>query len=129
MNQALSRAHLTPLHIDYVNLHGTATPQNDSMEALAITEVFGSTTPCSSTKPLTGHTLGAAGALEALFCWLSLQRNDGVLPPQLWDHHYDPALPALHKLGHDSDQPLRYAMSNSFAFGGNNASLILARSA
>lgn len=121
---ALQRAEITPSDIGYINLHGTGTLQNDKMESLAVTRVFGHDTPCSSTKPLTGHTLGAAGALEALFCWLTLQQPEQKLPPHLWDKVVDPDLPALNALGHGR-AIVRYAMSNSFAFGGNNISLIL----
>ena len=131
MLQALTTAQLSAANIDYVNLHGTATEQNDAMESRAIARVFkgNSTIACSSTKPLTGHTLGAAGALEAIFCYLALKRNDGRLPPHLWDQQNDPKLPTLLGLNRTSlTQPLQHTMSNSFAFGGNNISLILSRS-
>ncbi|MDX9843043.1 MAG: beta-ketoacyl-ACP synthase [Aquabacterium sp.] len=128
MRAALERAGLTPEAIDYLNLHGTATPHNDAMESLAVAEVLGCKVPVSSTKPLTGHTLAAAGALEAAFAWLTLVDNpQGRLPPHWWDGQADPALPALsvvrpgEQLGHAP----RYVMSNSFAFGGSNATLIL----
>ncbi len=130
MHQALTTAHLSAADIHYVNLHGTATEQNDAMESRAIARVFKDkgNIACSSTKPLTGHTLGAAGALEAIFCYLALKRNDGRLPPHLWDTQADPKLPALPGLGRTSQtQPLRHVMSNSFAFGGNNISLVLSR--
>lgn len=129
MSAALKNAGLTPDAIGYLNLHGTATEQNDRMESLAVERVLGADVPCSSTKPLTGHTLGAAGALEAAFCYLTLMRTDGKLPRALWDGIRDPQLATLNGLGADSTQhPPRYAMSNSFAFGGNNISLILERS-
>ncbi|MCK9467771.1 MAG: beta-ketoacyl-[acyl-carrier-protein] synthase family protein [Porticoccaceae bacterium] len=128
IRQALARADLAPEQIDYLNLHGTATTQNDQVEALAVSRVLGSATPCSSTKPLTGHTLAAAGAIEALLCWLLLQRDDGRLPPHQWDGQPDPAMPLLTGLGHSClEHPVQTAMSNSFAFGGNNLSLILTR--
>ena len=73
---------------------GTATQHNDAMESHAVAQVFPLGVPCSSTKPMTGHTLGAAGALEAAFCWLSLT-HDNALAPHLWDGQPDPALPAL----------------------------------
>ena len=96
MRAALERAGLTPDAIDYLNLHGTATPHNDAMESLAVAEVLGCEVPVSSTKPLTGHTLAAAGALEAAFAWLTLVDNpQGQLPPHWWDGQPDPALPAL----------------------------------
>ena len=72
MRMALDDAGLAPGEIAYLNLHGTGTPQNDVMEAAAVARVLGESVPCSSTKPLVGHTLGAAGALEAAFCWLVL---------------------------------------------------------
>ncbi|VVN79158.1 beta-ketoacyl-[acyl-carrier-protein] synthase family protein [Pseudomonas fluorescens] len=130
MRKALSRANLQPGQIDYLNLHGTATQHNDAMESLAVTALFPHGVPCSSTKPMTGHTLGAAGALEAAFCWLSLstQNHGHALPPHIWDGQPDPDLPAL-KWVTPADRLTsiapRYLMSNSFAFGGNNVSLII----
>jgi 3-oxoacyl-[acyl-carrier-protein] synthase-1 len=130
MRAALERASVTPSEIDYVNLHGTATPLNDAMESRAVHALLGGSVPCSSTKPLTGHTLGAAGALEAAFCWLALHDNPrGRLPPHWWDGEADPALPALSlvKPGQELGRPLRAVLSNSFAFGGSNAALLLER--
>jgi 3-oxoacyl-[acyl-carrier-protein] synthase-1 len=128
MQQALDHAQLGPRQIDYINLHGTATVQNDAMEALAVNQVFGAETACSSTKPLTGHTLAAAGAIEALFCWLSLRRADALLPPHIWDGERDPDLAPLHGLGRTaSARRVTAIMSNSFAFGGNNLSLVMTR--
>jgi len=128
MARALSSAGLEPGMIDYVNLHGTATEHNDAMESRAVAATFGRPVLCSSTKALTGHTLGAAGALEAAFCWLSLTDPQRRLPPHVWDGEADPSLPPLAFTDGDSRLPpgRRYLMSNSFAFGGNNASLILA---
>ncbi len=128
MRAALAMAELAPEAIDYVNLHGTATEQNDRMESLATARVLGLDVPCGSTKSLTGHTLGAAGALEAAFCYLALVRGDGALPVHLWDGERDAQLAPLSQLGaRRAARPLRYAMSNSYAFGGNNISLILER--
>ena len=127
MQQALKRAGLQADHIGYLNLHGTATQHNDAMESHAVVQVFPEGVPCSSTKPMTGHTLGAAGALEAAFCWLSLN-HDGALAPHVWDGHGDPALPALNWVTPGQalvPTPQRCLMSNSFAFGGNNVSLII----
>ena len=127
MQQALKRAGLQADQIGYLNLHGTATQHNDAMESHAVAQVFPEGVPCSSTKPMTGHTLGAAGALEAAFCWLSLN-HDGALAPHVWDGHGDPALPALNWVtpGQTLAPTLqRCLMSNSFAFGGNNVSLII----
>lgn len=133
MTQALQRAGLQPQQVDYINLHGTATLQNDAMESKVIAELFGSEVWASSTKPMTGHALGAAAALEAGLCWLAMQDDNpqGCLPPHLWDGVQDPALPTL-KLatpGSSLGRPLRFALSNSFAFGGSNASLIFGRMA
>jgi 3-oxoacyl-[acyl-carrier-protein] synthase-1 len=126
MRQALQQAGMEPDEIQYLNLHGTGTEQNDKMEAKAVHRVFGPQIACSSTKPLTGHTLAAAGAIEAVFCWLALQREDGRLPPHRWDEQLDPALPVLTGITSTKlEGKLTTAMSNSFAFGGNNASLIL----
>jgi 3-oxoacyl-[acyl-carrier-protein] synthase-1 len=130
MNAALEDAGIAAAAVDYVNLHGTATPLNDQMESLAIAQVFGPDTPCSSTKPFTGHTLGAAGAIEAGICWLCLVGDgDGWLPTHLWDEVRDPGLPVLNlvsgQVGNGS-RP-RSILSNSFAFGGNNIALVLER--
>ncbi|MEO4048537.1 beta-ketoacyl-[acyl-carrier-protein] synthase family protein [Pseudomonas sp. CAU 1711] len=130
MQKALDCAGIEAGAIDYLNLHGTATAHNDAMESKAVHGLFPATLPCSSTKPLTGHTLGAAGALEAAFCWLVLSEHnrDGLLPPHLWDGQADPALAPLRlvqageRLARNGGRRL---MSNSFAFGGNNVALIL----
>jgi len=124
MIAALEMAGIRAAQVDYVNLHGTATAQNDSMEAQAIHALFAERVPCSSTKALTGHTLGACGALEAAFCWLALR--EGCLPPQVNDGVPDPALAPI-SLAKAEAATLRYALSNSFAFGGNNAALLLER--
>lgn len=130
MRKALDGANLQPEQIAYLNLHGTATPHNDAMESLAVATLFPAGVPCSSSKPMTGHTLGAAGALEAAFCWLSLSpdNREHALPPHVWDGQPDPELPSLQWVTPatrlTSIAP-RYLMSNSFAFGGNNVSLII----
>ncbi|MBP0597850.1 beta-ketoacyl-ACP synthase [Herbaspirillum sp. LeCh32-8] len=129
--QALQRAGLQAAQIDYINLHGTATPQNDAMESKVLHALFGAGVPVSSTKPFTGHTLGAASAIEAGLCWLAMQDDNhaGLLPPHLWDGVADPALPVLdvaaagRALGHAP----RHVLSNSFAFGGSNVALVLSR--
>lgn len=134
MRAAIDDAGLSASDILYVNLHGTATQHNDAMESEAVNRLFGQEMPCSSTKPMTGHTLGAAGATEAAFCWLMLQNASDVLstPPHCYDNQYDPALPKLHLT--TSDQTIPWpgqgaVLSNSFAFGGNNCSLVLGRPA
>jgi len=127
MRAALAQAALEPKNVDYLNLHATATPKNDEMEAHAVSRVFPLGVPCSGTKPMTGHTLGAAGATEAAFCWLALQ-GDGRLPPHVWDGEADPALPPLlqTRVGDRFARgTARVCMSNSFAFGGSNACLLL----
>lgn len=129
--EALERAGIVAAQIDYINLHGTATIQNDAMESRVVADMFGATVPVSSTKPFTGHTLGAAAAIEAAFCWLAMQDDNaqGALPPQLWDGMPDPALPALNVAapGARLGRPIQWALSNSFAFGGSNAALVLGR--
>ncbi len=128
MREALARAQVPPAEVGYVNLHGTATPQNDAMESLAVAEVLGLEVPISSTKPLTGHTLGAAGALEAALSWLTLT-GTGELPPHWWDGERDEALPAVRLVapGERATAAPRVVLSNSFAFGGSNASLVFVR--
>jgi 3-oxoacyl-[acyl-carrier-protein] synthase-1 len=131
MERALSRAGIGATQIDYINLHGTATVQNDAMEARVVHSLFGDGVSVSSTKPFTGHALGAAGAIEAGLCWLAMQDDNpaGKLPPHLWDGAADPNLPVLNvaqpgaSLGHS----LRCVLSNSFAFGGANATLVFRR--
>jgi len=126
MQQALQDAGISAAEVDYLNLHGTGTIQNDKMESLATARVIGDQCPCSSTKALTGHTLGAAGALEAGFCYLSLEQN--MLPAQLGDHQWDPNLPPLNWLKSvERGGQINTVMSNSFAFGGNNISLVLSK--
>jgi len=130
MTQALARAQLAADGIDYVNLHGTATPHNDAMESGAIAQLFGLDLPVSSTKPLTGHTLAAAGAIEAAIAWHTLVANpQGRLPAHWWDGVRDAALPPVRLVqpGEALGRAPRYVLSNSFAFGGSNASLVLAR--
>jgi 3-oxoacyl-[acyl-carrier-protein] synthase-1 len=130
LREAIADAGVTPSAIGYVNLHATATRRNDEMEAHVMSRVFPGGVPASGTKPLTGHLLGAAGATEAALAWLTLARGI-ALPAHVWDGDADPALPPLdlvqteRRLGGDVQG--QYAMSNSFAFGGSNASLILGR--
>jgi 3-oxoacyl-[acyl-carrier-protein] synthase I len=126
MRRALAQAGARAEDVAYVNLHATATRKNDEMESRVMARLFAPTTPMSGTKPLIGHTLGAAGALEAAFCWLSLT-GDGVLPPHVWDGDRDPELPPLHLVARGerlANGSGRLVMSNSFAFGGSNAALL-----
>ncbi|HDR8918908.1 TPA: beta-ketoacyl-[acyl-carrier-protein] synthase family protein [Burkholderia vietnamiensis] len=128
LRAALADAGVAASAIGYVNLHATATRLNDEMEADVTARVFPHGVPASGTKPLTGHMLGAAGATELGFGWLTLARRI-ALPAHVWDGEHDPALPALDLVRDErrlaGDAAGRYVMSNSFAFGGSNASLIL----
>ncbi|WP_118183555.1 beta-ketoacyl-[acyl-carrier-protein] synthase family protein [Paraburkholderia phosphatilytica] len=131
LRAALDDAQLAPSAIGYVNLHATATPRNDQMEAHLMARVFPDGVSTSGTKPLTGHTLGAAGATELGIAYLALTREDIPLPRHLWDGDADATLPTLDLIA-DTRRLARgngtqYAMSNSFAFGGSNVSLILGR--
>ncbi|MBE1276902.1 beta-ketoacyl-[acyl-carrier-protein] synthase family protein [Enterovibrio baiacu] len=123
MRKALDDAHLTARDIGYVNAHGTSTPLNDAMESKAILRTLGEDVPVSSTKPLTGHTLGAASAIEASICWHVLKH---ALPLPVSQHQQahatDVAPIRLAQLGDTLEKPT--ILSNSFAFGGNNISLI-----
>ena len=123
MRAALADAGLEPGQIYYVNLHGTGTTYNDSMECAAVRRVFGDAVPCSSTKPLTGHCLGAAGAIEAGLCWLALKNGAGT-PPHAVDV-IDRELAPFPVPEVGDAKPMRNALSNSFAFGGSNATVIL----
>lgn len=125
MSQALHRAGLSPQAIDYVNLHGTASRANDRVETYALAEVFSATTKVSSTKGWTGHTLGAAGILEAIIALDTLQT--GVLPGTLNRDVDDPEL-RFPVMTDNIEKRIRHSMSNSFGFGGNNASLVFGMS-
>ena len=125
MREALAQAGLEPEQIDLVNAHGTATAQGDSSEALAIARVLGKA-PVVSTKGYTGHALGAAGAVEAALCLLTL--DHGVAPASLGSAHIDPALP-IRVLQASTRGSFRHVLSNSFAFGGSNVSLVFGRQA
>ncbi len=126
MQRALDSAALPPSAIDYINAHGTATPFNDATEGAAIEALFGpGGVPVSSTKALMGHSLGAAGAVEAVFSLLALRHQ--FLPPNANHCETDPQwqLDLVANTARQPVTPLRRAMSNSFGFGGTNASLIL----
>lgn len=125
MTLALETARLAPAQINYINLHGTATPKNDEMEAKAVHQVFGSETPVSSTKSLLGHTLGAAGATEVGICYLVIQHQR--FAPHVWDEVKDPAMPNMNFINDAAtvNGEISYCLTNSFAFGGNNVSLII----
>jgi len=127
MQSALDAANFCASDVDYINLHGTATPKNDAMEAIAVASVFGENTPCSSTKGLIGHTLGAAGATEVGLCWLLLNDESGYYAPHIWDKAVDETMPALNlmNIGQHKTSAIRSCLSNSFAFGGNNVSVLI----
>jgi len=124
MREALARAGLQPADVGYVNMHGTATPANDRCEDAALYRIFGADVPCNSTKGWTGHTLGAAGITEAVIAGLCLQHD--FIPASLNTKQLDPTLKS-HIALHAESRTLRYVLSNSFGFGGNNCSLVLGR--
>ena len=124
MQAALDAASMQPGDIDYINLHGTATPSNDRSESQAVTSIFGPTTPCSSTKGATGHTLGAAGALEAVISALAIKNR--MMPGGVHTTRVDPTLTA-HYIRENRRASVNRVLSNSFGFGGTNCSLILGR--
>jgi 3-oxoacyl-[acyl-carrier-protein] synthase II len=135
MRAALADAKLDTTQIDYVNAHGTSTPVGDLLELEGLRGVFGEhavNAPqgrglwVSSTKSMTGHLLGAAGGLEALFCALAL--SEGVVPPTINLENPEPQAAGFDLVPHESRRrAIKYALSNSFGFGGTNASLILKR--
>ena len=146
IRRALKSAGLATRDVGYINLHGTGTKFNDSMEAKAVAAIFGEVdgqavkVPVSTTKPVTGHTLGASAALEAAICWKALVENSGKndnikLPVQVWDGERDEELPTLNIVDGKSCRggeaaagtggELKVCLSNSFAFGGANACLAL----
>ncbi len=121
MQAALNEADMNIRDIDYINLHGTGTTANDQSESLGVSSLFGDEVPCSSTKGWTGHTLGAAGAIEAIFSILSIKHN--WVPFSLNTNEVDPAI-SVNIIRQSETQPVNAALSNSFGFGGSNCSLI-----
>lgn len=129
MKMALNEANINPSDIDYINAHGTSTHANDEIETLAIKDVFGDyayKVSVSSTKSMTGHLLGGAGALEALFCALSIKNS--IIPPTMNYENPDPNCDLDYTPNKYAEKNIRYALSNSFGFGGTNASIILGKS-
>jgi 3-oxoacyl-[acyl-carrier-protein] synthase-1 len=122
MQSALLSAGIEASHIGYINLHGTATPSNDAAEGKAVHALFGDSTPCSSTKGATGHTLGAAGIVEAIICMMAMQHQ--VLPAGINTNKIDPQFDINYVLA-NRPANIRYALNNSFGFGGSNCSLVL----
>jgi 3-oxoacyl-[acyl-carrier-protein] synthase-1 len=120
MQKALSCAHVKPSEVGYINAHGTGTTANDASEACAIETLFGDKVSVSSTKSITGHTLGAAGALEAIICIMALQKQ--IVPPNT--NLVEPENKTLHFTHESQAQSFCYALSNSLAFGGNNTALL-----
>jgi 3-oxoacyl-[acyl-carrier-protein] synthase-1 len=127
MEQALAAADITAADIDYINLHGTGTPSNDAAEGCAVSGLFGPSGKASSTKGATGHTLGAAGALEAVICAIALTHE--LMPGSANTRQLDPDIGFDYLRGNRTDARLRRALSNSFGFGGSNCSLVLERAA
>src|SRR5690606_27842767 len=125
MRDALVRAGIAPGDVGYLNLHGTSTPANDAVEAAAVAALFPATLHASSTKGWTGHTLGAAGIVESVFALLALET--GLLPGILHSAEPDPACGPQIRFDNVESAAIRYAMNNSFGFGGNNASLVFGR--
>ena len=129
MRDALARAGIDAGDVGYLNLHGTATPANDAVEARAVAALFPDTLHASSTKGWTGHTLGAAGIVESVFSLLALEH--GLLPGILGGSTSDDCMPDPGngpQIRFDNAQAdIRYAMNNSFGFGGNNCSLVFGR--
>lgn len=121
MEAALKSSGLTTYDIDYINLHGTATPSNDRAEGIAVNNVFGNRVPCSSTKGITGHTLGAAGAVEAVACFEALKK--GFIPGSVGTELLDPTIQLNYQTA-STAHPVKRVLSNSFGFGGSNCSLI-----
>jgi 3-oxoacyl-[acyl-carrier-protein] synthase-1 len=131
--RALNDAGMSSMDIDYIQLHGTGTLQNDIMESKVVKRVFGEEVPCSSSKGQLGHTLGAAGAMGAAHCWLTASHNNQkkYLPPHLWDGEAGPGLLAenLVRVGQTISPSARgLFLSNAIAFGGNNTTLIIGSS-
>ncbi|GMG85000.1 beta-ketoacyl-[acyl-carrier-protein] synthase family protein [Paralimibaculum aggregatum] len=124
MAAALQRAGIAPAAVGYVNLHGTATPANDSAECAAVARLFGAQVPVSSLKGLVGHTLGAAGAVEAVMALIAMEA--GLLPGNAGLATPDPEI-ACAVLAESREAPLSHLLSNAFGFGGNNCALVLAR--
>lgn len=126
IKMALHKAQIHPEDVDYINTHGTGTLANDIMEANAIFDVFGAHTPVSSTKPMTGHCLGAAAGIETALCCKLLENFNGKLYPHVYDDEYDESLPLI-KLVNKNEiySKCNICLCNAFGFGGSNAILIL----
>ena len=123
MSNAISDAEINITEVDYINAHGTSTPLGDIAETIALKKVFGELVPqISSTKSMTGHTLGAAGAIESIFCIKAL--NDGIIPPTINLDNPDPLCDLNYTPLISTDKEVKVAMNNSFGFGGTNSTLV-----
>ena len=122
MSNALSDSKLNPDEVDYINAHGTSTPLGDIAETKAIKKVFSNPPVISSTKSMTGHTLGAAGALESIFSILALK--DQIIPPTINLHNQDPECDLDYNANQARDKEVNVVMNNSFGFGGTNSTLV-----
>jgi 3-oxoacyl-[acyl-carrier-protein] synthase II len=123
MSNALDDAQINASDVDYINAHGTSTPLGDVAETVALKSVFGSSVPqISSTKSMTGHTLGAAGAIESIFCIKSI--NDGVIPPTINLINPDPLCDLNYTPLNATEKDVSVTMNNSFGFGGTNSTLV-----
>ncbi len=128
IQKALKEANLNPDDIDYINAHGTGTVTNDIMEANAISKIFSDKVPVSSTKPMTGHCLGAAAGIEIALCCKLLDSFDGRLYPHIYDGQYDNELPKINLVEQEEKySKCNICMCNSFGFGGTNAIMIMGK--
>ena len=128
IQKALNKAGITPNDVDYINAHGTGTIANDIMETKAINEIFSDKVPVSSTKPMTGHCLGAAAGIEIALCCKLLDKFDGRLYPHVYDEEYDSKLPEISLVKKNKKYPkCKICMCNSFGFGGTNAIMIMGK--
>lgn len=128
INRALAEAQISPDKVDYINLHGTGTIANDIMETNAIYKIFTNKVPVSSTKPLTGHCLGAAAGIETALCCKLLDNFDGRLYPHIYDDEYDTTLPVVNIIQKNQEySKCNICLCNSFGFGGANAIMVIGR--
>lgn len=122
MKKALEEASIDPSEVSYINAHGTSTPMNDRLESMAVMNLFGDKTPVSSTKSMTGHLLGAAGAVESIISIIAIQ--EGFIPATVNTKEIDEEVKANVIIGKNLKKDLQYVLSNSLGFGGHNASLL-----
>lgn len=128
LKDALNDAKVSPEEVDYINLHGTGTLANDKMEAEAINSVFGENIPVSSTKPLTGHCLGAAACIETALCCHLLNKFSGKMFPHVYDNEYNPEIKPVNLVNKSENyNKCKICISNSFGFGGTNAIIVLGK--